>query len=251
MKEVLKLCEDYIVQCVADEETVRRIEASLRKVRGWAEPKFYNHIDMILAYLETAVGHINRGFCVELCKSIHSSLASLYREMCIDETKPPPRQVPPQDRRLWVTAFSIHGYSRRVEDVPVSFYLGRCDPPREDSGEPSYLCLRDEAGRVLQVFREFECLWGCPRPDSPDGCCHREHVKIEVGRHSLRLVAVGKYPFYLCGSGFREVRELEVRAGESVSISIAGLRRSASGDRATEVGGRVTEVRPCVEVAVV
>jgi len=146
-----------------------------------------------------------------------------------------------------VTRLLIGDYRYDVNIVPIVLILGRCDPPDPQSSEPSYLCVRDEGGNVLHCFKDFVCLWGCPRSDAPEGCCHRTHVRIEIRESVVRLHKAGKYPLYKCtGTSYREVDQLELRAGEKVLISLAGLRQlEGRGDRCTE------EKPPCIEVSVI
>jgi len=162
---------------------------------------------------------------------------------------PIPPQPPPQPPTP-VKSLSVGVFHYRVTSTPVVFILGRCDPA--DPSEPSHLCVKDEGGQTLYLFKDIECLWGCPRDDAPEGCTHRKHAEIRVEENAVRIRKLGTFPIYECtAAGLREVDSLELRPGQRALISLAGLRRlGARGERYTVHGeGRATAL-PCIEVSV-
>jgi len=161
---------------------------------------------------------------------------------------PTPPQPPPQPSTP-VKSLSVGGFHYKVVSTPVVFILGRCDPA--DPSEPSRLCVKDEGGQTLYLFKDIECLWGC-RGDEPEGCTHRKHAEIRVEGNAVRIRKLGTFPIYECtATGLRQVDVLELRPGQRALISLAGLRRlGARGERYTVHGeGRATAL-PCIEVSV-
>jgi len=225
----LELIKDYFSEL--QECQVR--EKILGEVRSWISKLSGRDITELLTEVEME-GLKN---CAERWKEEISLIPS--------RSQPPKllsKETPPS---LRVTKLLIGDYQYDVKFVPVNLILGRQDPPRSQSDKPSYLAIKDEGGNVLYLFKDFKCLHGCPRPDAPEGCTHREHVKIEIGESVVVLSKMKIYPLYVyTGSGYKEVERLELRPGEKALISLAGLRW-------LEVQGeRRTEERPYIEVSV-
>ncbi|MEM4438825.1 MAG: hypothetical protein QW680_09365 [Pyrobaculum sp.] len=123
-----------------------------------------------------------------------------------------------------------------------SLIIGRCDPKGGTSSqEISWLCIKNEQKDVLFNFKDFECRWGCAYGD-PVGCCHREHLKVDVREHHVVIKKLGEFPVYCCvrGGKLEEIYEVTLRPGESIKISVAGLKYRE----------RSTGVVPCLNILV-
>lgn len=213
-------------------------ERCLRNLRSCATPGEIEEMIRVL-YAVSPLLPEGIGREVEVVRSIleaHYELSN--RGLCVYSFDEVYRYVMSWLRRLCVVGVYIGEFWR--ERRGGRLILGRCDPERGEG--PSYLCVKDEEGKPLHIFEEWECLWDCPRVDAEEGCCHSRHAVVEILRDRVLIRRVGKFPMFRCGEEFVEVDELEIPPGGFVEVSLAGMRRSRRGRATTSYS------RGCIKV---
>jgi hypothetical protein len=157
----------------------------------------------------------------------------------------PPKPLPPAQVQGGLR-LSCEGKSFSADLASLhgkALILGRYDPGGldEDVGSlPDALKVQEyygEPGRILYLFTNLQCRWGCAKGD--EDCTHRHHVLItpDPARNTLRISYFpGAFLPVLYAYSEREaprrlVGELELKPGQTVYLWISGVRDLVQGKK--------------------